>query len=228
MIKRQQLVEQVIEHLSEAISSGAYNIGARLPAEPLLMEELGVGRSTLREAVRVLAHSGVLEVRQGNGTYVRAISASDEPLAQQLRRARLREVQEVRRSLEIEVVRLAARRRQDADIARIGECLNSRKEAAGRGDLAAALDADMAFHCAIAESGGNAVFTDLYRTFALTLREALAMQWESENSKPPETESLHVRLLDAIANRDEEAAVSITITLLDRHEAADIKIRGER
>ena len=228
MIRRQQLVEQVIEHLSGAISTGAYIVGAKLPAEPQLMEELGVGRSTLREAVRVLAHSGVLEVRQGNGTYVRALSSGDEPLARQLRRAKLREVLEVRRTLEIGVVRLAAKRHQAADVKRARECLESRQEAAGRGDLAAALDADMAFHCAIADAGGNAVFADLYRTFALSLREALALQWEFTDSKPADTEDLHVRLLDAIATRDEDAAVAITIALLDRHDATTMDIRGER
>ncbi len=72
------------------------------------MEELGVGRSTLREAVRVLAHNGILEVHQGDGTSVRSFPAAGEPLMIRLRRAQVREIQEVRRTLEIEIVRLAA------------------------------------------------------------------------------------------------------------------------
>src|SRR5271169_875714 len=117
LIRRQQLVEQVIEHLNNVISSGTYAIGAKLPAEPQLMEELGIGRSTLREAIRVLSHNGVLEVRQGDGTYVRALPDSGETLARRLRRARVREVQEVRKTLEIEIVRLAAERHKEEDLA---------------------------------------------------------------------------------------------------------------
>lgn len=224
-IKRQQLVEQVIEHLEKAINSGDFTVGTKLPTEPRLMDELGVGRSTLREAIRVLAHGGILEVRQGDGTYVRSLLTTDEPLARRLRRARLREVQEVRRTLEIEIVRLAAERRQESDVARMRGRLKLRQEAVDRGDLSAALDADMAFHSAIAEAAGNAVFADLYRTFSRTLQDALAVQWEIGDSGPSETAGLHERLLDAIATGNAAEAVAITITLLDRHDAS-VKMEG--
>ncbi|HAM50318.1 MAG TPA: hypothetical protein DCP92_06345 [Nitrospiraceae bacterium] len=82
---KKQLVDQVIEHLKNVIASGKYGIGAKLPTEPYLMEKLGVGRSTLREAVRVLAHNGMLEVRQGGGTYVSALPDDAEPFAHRLR-----------------------------------------------------------------------------------------------------------------------------------------------
>src|ERR1700690_3528049 len=118
LIKR-QLVDQVIEHLKAAIASSDYGMGAKLPAEPMLVKELGVGRSTLREAIRVLAYNGMLEVRQGDGTYIRALPANSEPLAYRLRRAKVREVQEVRRTLEFEIVRLAAERRRKRDLEQI-------------------------------------------------------------------------------------------------------------
>jgi GntR family transcriptional repressor for pyruvate dehydrogenase complex len=219
LIKKQHLVEQVIEHLNNIITSGSYAIGTKLPAEPQLMEELGVGRSTLREAIRVLSHSGVLEVRQGYGTYVRALPENSEPLAVLLRRARFREVQEVRRTLEIEIVRLAAERHRQEDLSRIRNCLNLRQEALDSGDLTAVLDADIKFHCSVAEAAGNAVMADLYRTFALSLRKALATQWEFADSNPAETTDLHVRLFNAIAARNAAEAVATTIALLDRHES---------
>ncbi len=218
LIRRQQLVEQVIARLNGYISSGEYAIGAKLPPEPRLMEELGVGRSTLREAVSVLAHGGVLEVRQGNGTYVRALPGSAEPLERRLLRARLREVQEVRRMLETGVVRLAAARRSEADLARMGGCLAARQEAVRQGDVASALKADTAFHMAIAESTGNEVLTGLYRAFTATLAEALKGQWESGESGPLKTEALHAALLDAIARSDADSTSSITNVLLDRHD----------
>ena len=67
-VGRRQVVDDVIAQLEERIADGTFAVGARLPTEPELMTLCGVGRSTVREAVRALAHSGVLEVRQGCGT----------------------------------------------------------------------------------------------------------------------------------------------------------------
>ena len=72
--RRTGLVDQVIEQMRKAISSGEWPVGQRIPAEPELVSALGVGRNTVREAVRALAHAGLLEVRQGDGTFVRATS----------------------------------------------------------------------------------------------------------------------------------------------------------
>jgi GntR family transcriptional regulator, transcriptional repressor for pyruvate dehydrogenase complex len=207
----------VIDRLRETITSGEYVMGTKLPAEPRLMEELGVGRSTLREAIRVLAHDGTLEVRQGDGTYVRSLPAEVELLAHRLRRAKVREVQEVRRSLELEIVRLAAERRSKADLKRIWGCFERRRLAFARKDIPGALDADVAFHCAVAEATGNRVLADIYRTFSLMLRETLATLWDVEDSVPSETDGLHLRLVGAIEARDALQAMNIAGSLLDWH-----------
>ena len=69
---RQTLVPQVIEQLRTQIATGEWPVGSRIPTEPDLVAALGVGRNTVREAVRALVHAGVLECRQGSGTYVTA------------------------------------------------------------------------------------------------------------------------------------------------------------
>ena len=217
LIKKQQLADQVIEHFSEAIASEIYAIGARLPTEHELMEELGVGRSTLREAIRVLAHNGIVEVRQGDGTYVRSLPASVEPLAQRLRRARVGEVQEVRRTLELEIARLAAMRHRKVDLKHISGHLKERGKALKRHDMAALLDADIAFHCALADATGNEVLSDLYRTFALSLREALTTLWDAAEHDQSRIAALHEMLFDAVSARDAGAAAKIAAALLDRH-----------
>ena len=218
-IKPSQLTGQVIEHLQRAISTGEYAIGAKLSAEPFLMKELGVGRSTLREAIRVLAHNGILEVRQGDGTYVRSLPSYREPLAQRLRRARSREVNEVRRTLELEIVRLAAQRRNEADLERMRCFLKTRHDALAGNDAAAALDADISFHCAVADAAGNAVLADLYRTFAFTLREALAVLWDAHDGSASGTADLHHRLVAAIEAHDASQAVATATAMLDMHGA---------
>ncbi|MFL6532108.1 MAG: FadR/GntR family transcriptional regulator, partial [Pseudomonas sp.] len=72
LIKR-SLVDQALEQLRQRISDGVWAVGQRLPTEPELVAELGISRNTVREAMRVLAFSGLIEIRQGDGSYVRAV-----------------------------------------------------------------------------------------------------------------------------------------------------------
>ncbi|MGO9378396.1 MAG: FadR/GntR family transcriptional regulator [Dissulfurispiraceae bacterium] len=217
MIKKQQLVDQVIEYLSNMIASGTYKIGDKLPTEPKLMEELGVGRSTLREAIRALAHNEILDVRQGDGTYIRSLHTSRESLVQRLRRAKVNEVLEVRRTLELEISRLACLRRGKRHLQRIRSLLKARNAALAQADMQALLDADVAFHCALAEATGNEVLADLYKTFALSIREALTTLWDAVDHEQPLMAALHEELVEAIAVGDAPLAANITSSLLDRH-----------
>ncbi len=214
-IARQHLVEQVIAYLRQQIQAQHYPVGSRLPPEPQLMAQLGVGRSTVREAIRALAHEGLLEVRQGDGTYVRA-TMSAESLAARLRQAKAQEVHEVRRALELEVVALAAIRRTDEDLAQLQQCLAARAAALTSGDMAAALTADVELHCAIARATHNPMLSELYRLFATALREALGVLWDVVT--PRADDRLHDELVAAIAAGDSETAVAITRQILARHE----------
>ncbi len=72
--RRSALADQVITELRNQITSGEWPVGSRIPTEPELVEQLGVARNTVREAVRALAHNGLLDIRQGSGTYVIATS----------------------------------------------------------------------------------------------------------------------------------------------------------
>ncbi|MCS6887096.1 MAG: FadR family transcriptional regulator [Chloroflexus sp.] len=215
-ITRQRLVEQVIEYLRQQLSAQAYPVGSRLPPEPQLMAQLGVGRSTVREAIRALAHEGLLEVRQGDGTYVRAAAVA-EPLAARLRQAKVNEVHEVRRALELEVVALAAERRADDDLAVIRQWLAARSAALANGDTATALHADIELHCAIARATHNPILSDLYRMFATTLRDALGVLWDA--AAPASDDRSHADLVAAIEAGDAAMAVAVTRQILARHDA---------
>ncbi len=210
-IQRRQLVDDVLASLRAKIADGEYPLGSKLPPEPILMEQLGVGRSTVREAVRVLAHGGLLEVRQGDGTYVRAVR-DEESLVNRLRDARVAEVQEVRHALELETARLAALRRDDRDIALMREHLARREEARRRSDGAALVKADVAFHIAVAAATKNSLLADLYRSFSGVLQSSLASYVTFTEAQ----ESYHQALLDAIVDRDPVAAHSASDRLLER------------
>ncbi|MGO4423888.1 FadR/GntR family transcriptional regulator, partial [Streptomyces sp. MCAF7] len=124
------VVPQVEGALRDMLREGRWERGERLPNEVMLAAELGVGRSSVREAVRLLARDGLLDVRHGSGTFVtrtepeqtgqsgqveQSGQTGELDLRHLLRRARLLEVYEVRRALEVEAARLAARRTRPED-----------------------------------------------------------------------------------------------------------------
>ncbi|CAG7656759.1 FadR/GntR family transcriptional regulator [Actinacidiphila bryophytorum] len=166
------LVEQATEHLREQILGGRWPVGTRLPGETALAASLGVGRSTVREAVRALAEAGLVKSRQGAGVFVISTEPQEDFRAG-LRRAAVAEVYEARAVLEVQAARLAARRRTDEDVAGMVAALAARRLASARGD-AAFVDADMALHAAMVAGARNSVLTDLFAEFAPVLREALA------------------------------------------------------
>ncbi len=213
-ISRRRLVDQVIEQIQEWISLGQVAPGDRLPVEDALTTTLGVSRTTLREAVSVLARAGVLDVRQGDGTYVREPAPVGEPLDRRLRRAATLDVWEVRRTLEIETARLAAERRTDADVRAMRRHLAARDDARAAGALDALVEADVALHVAVARASRNAVLADLFRSFATVLSDTIANVLRDPVSQE-DTTAFHHELVSAIAARDGAAAMEATNRLLE-------------
>ncbi|BCI51104.1 GntR family transcriptional regulator [Mycolicibacterium litorale] len=196
--RRAGLVDQVIAQLRTSVSSGEWPVGTRIPTEPALVAALGVGRNTVREAVRALAHSGILEVRQGDGTYVRATSEVSGAL-RRLCGSELREVLEVRRCLEVEGARLAAAARTDEDLAGIRDLLERRD---GLDDHEEFVLADAELHFAVVRASHNAVLTELYRGLTEVVTASVATT--SETHAPQRIP--HRGLVDAIAAGDVERA----------------------
>ena len=153
-VARQSLVEQAAAELARLLAAGHWPIGTRLPGELELGRLLGVGRSTVREAVRSLAAVGMVEARQGAGTFVASASPLT-PLDRRLRRAGVAEVYEVRMALELEAARLAAARRTDADLAALLD-LTADTALRSPADRAAATDAHHDLAAAIAAGDGAA------------------------------------------------------------------------
>src|SRR5262245_28791516 len=110
------LVEQAALHLREQITGGEWPVGTKLPGETTLAAQLGVGRSTVREAIRALAGAGLLQARQGAGVFVIA-TEPEEDLQTRLRRASVGDVYEIRMMIEVRAAELAAARRTDDDLA---------------------------------------------------------------------------------------------------------------
>jgi len=219
-IERQQLSVQVLDKLRDLVRNGQYPIGSRLPTEPKLMESLGVGRSTIREAVQTLSHMGVLEVRQGSGTYVRALPSDAEPLSNTLRRMKIAEVHEARLAIEVEIAYLAAQRRSSDHLARMRDALRRRALAnLDAQDSTSLADADLDFHLTIAEACGNPILENLYRSFSVVVRDAIVTQFREAGTDDTQTEN-HEELYRAIEAQDASHARDTVRALLLR--ATDI------
>lgn len=213
VLVRAPLVDQAIASLRDRVVAGVWRVGTRLPSEPALAAELGVGRSTLREAVRALAHAGVLEVRQGSGTFVRAAPAAAE-LAVRLQRAQALEVYEVRRALEVEAAATAAERRTEADLERIDAALERRQAARAAGLRAPMLTADLAFHRAVVDAAHNPLLSELYAAALSSISRAIE-DVVGDRALTEDTSGLHQDLATAVRRRDVTAAVAAVRTHLD-------------
>lgn len=213
-LSRRRLVDQVIEQIQDWISLGQIAPGDRLPVEDALTHTLGVSRTTLREGVSVLARAGVLDVRQGDGTYVCAPTPEGEPLDRRLRRSAALDVYEVRRLIELETARLAAERRTEMDLGAMRTHLAARDAARTARALDAFVDADIALHVAIARASHNPVLADLFASFTTVLRGTIADVMRDPVSQE-DTTALHGALVQAIADGNAAAAVEATNELLE-------------
>lgn len=205
---RTGLVDQVIASMQQMISTHEWPIGARIPTEPELVAALGVGRNTVREAVRALAHSGVLEARQGDGTYVRAPSELPAMMRRRLAMAELRSVIEVRRAYETEAARLAASRRTAKDMKALERTCAARDTAWRAGDVQGFVDADVAFHLTVVEAAKNPLLSELYVAFADLTRDSVAAVIGPELRDDNYVD--HSRLLEALRAEDVDAAMQAT------------------
>jgi DNA-binding FadR family transcriptional regulator len=200
------LSDQVIARLRQQITSGAWPVGSRIPTEPELVEQLGVARNTVREAVRALAHNGMLDIRQGSGTYVVATSELAGVMQRRFADVDQRDVIEVRGALEASAAGLAAERRTDEDLRRLDALLERREKAWSSGDRDAFVDADAAFHLSVVAASHNEVMAELYADLGQVIRNSLREHFGT--GLPPEGYMDHARLLDAIRARDGATAIA--------------------
>ncbi|MFB9958018.1 FadR/GntR family transcriptional regulator [Agromyces bracchium] len=204
----------VIDGIRQMITSGELVAGSRLPVERELGARLGVSRGPLREGVRALVVLGVLETRQGDGTYVTSLEPGQllEPLGM------LAELQSpensvhllgVRRVLEPEAAAHAALRISDDELAEARRILDRGEAILAAGDdidLEGTIDVDTEFHRLIANASGNPAFAALID--ALVGRTARARLWRAihQHGAVHDTQREHRAILDALEAHDPDRA----------------------
>jgi DNA-binding FadR family transcriptional regulator len=213
-------VDRVVQRLMDLIL-GELPPGTRLPSEAALARQYEVSRLTIREAVKVLAGRGLLEVSRGKRAVVREPDGSafgDFLMAAMKHDAKgLFDLIEVRQALEIQSATLSAKRVNRAGIAAIEAALDGMREAAERmrrgSDRAAAEDRfheyDVGFHEALALSSGNRMLAHLLEAMAAPLRESFHLSMRGHRLRghgPLETIAAHEQVLDRVKSGDGRGA----------------------
>lgn len=200
-----QLYEAVAREIGQAVLSGRFAAGTVLPPERLLCEQLGVGRSTLREALVSLAALGVVSLRQGRGVYVQEVPSAllRSRLARWDERHSMLEVAEARMAIEVAAAELAAVRRSERDLELMEEALQAMDEQLAAG--ATGLEEDALFHIYLLAASQNGVLRQLGEDLgALTHRIRHRALLDPGRAKPANQE--HWQVLDAIRRRDPGSA----------------------
>ncbi|CAM3142984.1 FadR/GntR family transcriptional regulator [Prescottella defluvii] len=211
-LRRNLLADQAADQLRRRLQAGEWEIGTKLPGETTLATELGIGRSTVREALRLLAGQGMLRPRQGSGVFVERLEPETDGWETVVRTEAIAAVVEVRTAIEVEAARLAASRATGADIAAMRRALDLRAAAADAPDREF-VDADIEVHRAVVVAAHNPVLTELFETFTPRLAEALVdmiglLGLRDHRAEPNADE--HLALVDAIAAGDVEEAVRVS------------------
>jgi DNA-binding FadR family transcriptional regulator len=211
-----KLYEKVADQIKEAIRTGEYKVGEKIPTEPELMKTYAVGRSTIREAIKALAISGVVTVQQGSGTVVNAPSP-ELAIEQRLRSAHFDDVKAVRSLIEKEMVRLAAEKHQPENIIEMEQALADRKLATQEDDRQKCAEADIAFHMAIAKASMNSVLADLYYSFTLIIRNFFSTRDTHGITHFAMNHHLHEELFKAIKSRKIKQSLQAIQSILDNN-----------
>ena len=163
-IPRKKLADQVVDRLIAMIRSGELAAGDRMPSERNLMERYGVGRPAVREAMQTLEGMGLITIRHGERARVRSVSAASmmeqiDLTARHLLSSspqNLDHLKEARLLFELDMVRIAAERADAGDIQRLRDAIEAQRASP---DTEHFVEADIAFHGALAAVSGNPIYT---------------------------------------------------------------------
>ena len=206
-IKSARIYEEIVRQVKQLIAEGRLKSGDRLPPERDLAEKFVVSRTSVREALRALESRGLIEIRAGDGAFVRDISVETliEPLALVIlpHREAVGELFEARRLLEPAIATLAARRATPEEIAEMERILEAQAKEVAEGRTGVAQDA--AFHAALAGSAHNRAISRIVNALMDLLTQSREESLQTPG-RPARSHRDHLRILEAIRRRDEMAA----------------------
>ncbi len=229
-VKSRRLYEDIVEQIKQLIDEGKLKPGDKLPAERELVERLQVSRVSVREAIKSLEMLGFVDIRPGDGTFVRDTDTDDiiRPLAMFLavERHSLLDMFEVRRIFETAAAGLAAQRAEAAEVEQLGRLLEGMKAGVNLQDPEKGEEFDTAFHYAVAEATHNSLLIRLFRTVSEDFKKANStarrqLYLDSADNVQKIVDQ-HVRIFDAIRARNARGAGD---AMLDHLTFAETELR---
>lgn len=208
-IGKPRLSQSAARRLEEAIISGTFGMGARLPSEQTLANEFGISRNVVREAFKILQERGLIQIVSGRGAFVSRPNseATADALGRYIRLSGVdslvEAIYEARRTLEGENARLAAKRASPQDLENLFACLARMRD--NEGSLERWSEADLDFHLMVAKATHNPFLSLLLEPLVGQLRSVIAEGY----TVPGATQTglgAHMRLYDCIKARDPEGA----------------------
>ncbi|MFJ3957473.1 FadR/GntR family transcriptional regulator [Arthrobacter sp. NPDC090010] len=193
------------------ILEGAWPVGFKVPNDAALSREFNASLGAVKEAVRGLVHTGLLEARSGRGTFVKATNELVSAVEERARDECTLHAMEAREALESRAVALAAERITAEQLGRLDEALQARGAAS---DLAELTRADIAFHRLIVEATGNRLLEDMYE--GLDQARIFDLSGLRDTSPEESLQAEHQAVLDALRSRDPGRATSAALVLLSR------------
>ncbi|MCP2339103.1 FadR/GntR family transcriptional regulator [Actinomadura rupiterrae] len=223
---RTSVTEDTIERIKAMIARGEFAPGERLPTERELVVRLGVSRSSLREAIRALTLVGVLEARQGDGTYVTSLAPhllldAVATLVELSPDATALELLAVRRVLEAAAAAQAASRITAVELAELARCLEVMRHDphTGDGDLDEAIAADLRFHEIMVRASGNAVLAAFCTALGSRTLRARVKRGRLERGVFGQSLHEHEAIYEALHDRDPSRAAAVAASHIASVEA---------
>lgn len=215
-IKTRKIYEQIVDQIGQLVAEGQLKPGDRLPSERELVERFQVSRASIREAISALEMMGLIEVRSGEGTYIRQVNIDSvvAPLAWMLfiEKDTELELYEARKILEVQAAGLAAERADEDEISEMFEALEVMRMDLQIQRLGE--DADHNFHYAIARATHNKILFRLMNTISDTMMKTLKTsrgKLYEDRSTPERLYKEHYLLYEAIKNHDVERAQKLML-----------------
>lgn len=206
IFKQIKLITKIVEEIKNEIIRGELKAGEKLPPQDKWAKAMGVSRGTLREALNQLVLMGIIEMKQGNGTYVKSITPSSFmeslSLALLMDKSSVSELLDARLCIEGAVAFWAAKKATDKDLQELKKTLQQMREALQRNNTEEFIKKDLEFHILIAKSSKNRVLMRVVQTIREVLYQFIADYFSLMPETMKNAINYHTRIFKAIENHD--------------------------
>ncbi len=228
-VKKTKVYEEIVAKVKDMVEQGRLKSGDQLPSERELSEVFKVSRSSVREAVRSLESQGLLESRQGDGTYIARQPIEDlvDPLASVIFTEKDGQIElfEMRRLIEPQLASLAAERATPEEVDELEKILDAQEEKINSGSMGT--DVDKKFHDKLAAATKNAILIRIMDTVMDSLTESREKSLQIEG-RPEKSLVRHREILEAVKSGDKELAETLMREHLEDIETGLFTVKERR